>query len=303
MLFVSNELTSLFLLDIFTNLASYIKNNFLHDIKHLVLGHSNAVLRKWNQLSLISNTNEKQQETIAPELPILSIIPTDLQPDQSPFAWHKLTLPKFQSRLSFCVYSDENVVIKYMPYLYTVRMSAAYVGRSYPDIIDAKVYIEDAFDTRHVKEFEMTTLLVFPPSVLENTLTPEQIDHLSNSIPKENIPLINQQRYVIPYQTRYFVRLVGQSDNSRLFGDQALPEYMISYDFEIYVNLPTKLFVMFNPGKIETIDLKTYTSSFKQNNESTHSNEKKPDTATSISLEVDPDTGSYLIHTVIQATN
>jgi len=295
-----NELPSLIVMDILTSIAVKVKDHLYHKPKHVILGHSTAVLRQWQQMKLYENDEERERELTAPSLPILSIIPNDLQPDQAPFAWHR-DLASVNRRMGFCVVRTDDFMIRYVPYLYTIRFSMIFTGRSFPDVTDAKIAIEELFSTRQMNEYEITSLIALPVSAIESVVDPSILTSIQSYIPKSLIKLIGEERYTIPFQLRYFLRCMGQSENSQLFGEQGLPNYSVSFDFELIVNLPTKVYMEY-AGKILQIDCKIHTN-IENKDESKKEDHDKNDVTIveQTDLEVDSETGSFIIHTILKA--
>jgi hypothetical protein len=300
---ISNEFSSAIIVDILAYESIKQRDAFVHKPKHVIVGHAQAILRQWDQWKIIDLTNQTDidHELTSPHLPILTVFPSDLQPDQSPFAWHRVNLPSFQKRYtSFCVYKDDTIAIKYVPYLYTLRFNSSFVGRSYLEITDCKVAIEELYATRQMVEEEIDTALVIPPGILETYLAPEQLDAIKSVIPYETVRFIGEERFIIPFKMRYFIRCNGQSDNSQLFGDQQLPSYMVSYDFEVFVSLPTKLIIDFNPGVIKTIDIKSTDITFTSTSlSSTKSNVNDYSIIETTSIDYDDNLKSYVLHTIL----
>jgi hypothetical protein len=200
---VLNEFSSLFLMDLVVNLSTKLLEFFRHKPKHLIIGHATAVLRQWKQYTEVYKVEDKRYrewELTAPELPILSVVVTDLQADQYAFPWHRVRLKSLNRLYGFKVYQDQNIIIRYVPYLYTIRLTFVFTGRSFAETTEAKFIISEFFDTNQMTEFEMSSLLIIPPETLESMLTPEQLDILDDYVPKELVKLINEERYVIPFQ-------------------------------------------------------------------------------------------------------
>jgi len=287
---ILNSFPSLLPLDIFANLVTYIGQNLTIKPKNYVLGFAEKVLQKITQT-----------DSYTPDLPILSCIPGDIEPDESHFAWHKPGIESVQRRFSHCVLSTDDFKVMILPYLYKFTCDIQYTGQSHADIVNARILVEELFSTRHVNEIVMTSALVFPNGLVENLLTPQQLETFEQFIPKELIKLINEERYVIPYPFRYFVRLNGQSDNSSLFGEnKLLPDYMCSYNFEVQVSLPTKIFLQFR-SKIHQINLNYQLDSSTKQAETTENESEKPEIIEFTELDIDQETGSYIVKHIIKA--
>jgi len=296
-----NDLTSLIVLDIFSNFLQKRVLAYLHrQPKHISIGYASALLRQWKQYNIIGTDEQKEQNLVSPELPIISLIPTDFQTDNIAFPWHRMTLPKFQRKMSLCLLKTEDFAIRYIPYLYQIRGSLTYLGTSFADITDAKVRLFEGLDTNQMVEEEVTSLITFPSNTIENLLTTEQLESVKDYLAKETIKLIGHERYCLPYRFRYFGRITGLSDTSQLFGEQTLPEYLIALDFEIFVNLPTKIWFEFR-SLIETIDIRI-SSEFDRVKQPQQHQETKPDynVIEITNLELDETTGSYVIHTQLR---
>ena len=301
-----NELTSIILMDFMTSLTkSYVVDNLIHKPKTIQLGYASAILRKWKQMSLYDDTRDREGQVIAPDLPILSVIPQELQPDNSPFAWHKLTLPKLQRRFSLCLLKTDKFVIKYVPYLYTLRFSIVFVGRSFADVTDAQILLEEMFGTRHVIPFEMQSVLTFPKEVFTNIFDQQSLQTITQYIPLAVVPLLAQERYVAPYKLNVQIKNTSIGTQSQLFGETGLPDYSIQADFEAYLTLPTRFIINYR-GIIKEIRLnvigkgKAVSDTTANSNNSQQTNDNVV-VLESNSLELDPETGSYIIHTILKA--
>jgi len=300
-----NELTSIIIMDFMTSLVkSYILDNLANNNrpKHIQLGYASSVLRKWKQMSLYDDIRDREGQVIAPDLPILSVIPQDLQPDSSPFAWHKLTLPNLHRKFSLCLIKTDKFTINYVPYLYMLRFSIVYIGRSFADVTDAQMLFEEMFATRHVILHEMQSVLTFPKEIFTNIFDQQSLQTISQYIPLTVVPLLAQERYVAPYKLNVQIRNTGVGTQSQLFGETGLPEYGIQADFEAYLTLPTKFVINYN-SVIKEIKLNLMAA---ENNKVTQQTKDSNNDVTVIesdSLELDPETGSYIIHTILKANN
>ena len=286
---LTNSIQSLIVMDIYANLMSQIGNNLLIKPRNYVIGFAEKVLQKITQTDIYT-----------PDLPIVSCIPGDINPDESHFPWHMNNVSSALYKFGFKVACFDDFEIRVIPYLYTIHCDIQYTGQSYPDVLNARITIEELFGTRKVLENEMTSIVTLDPSIIENLLTPEQLETLEQFIPKQNVNLANKEFYVIPYQFRYFVKLTGQSDTSSLFGETKLvPDYMSSYNFEIVVNLPTKIILKFK-STIKQINI-NYPFQINKTEEETQDTNEKPNLIEFYDYEIDADTGSLIVHHIIKA--
>jgi len=226
--------------DIYYNILHLVGSQLTLKPTTYVIGGAQTIFQKYIQ-----------DKSYVNRLPILTLIPGDLQPDEVKMTWHmnvpnKPILMRYRVKLFTIEDNDSKLEIGVIPYLYNGHFDLVYIAPSYPDALSFRIYCEEIFNTRAYGEFKIPTVLLFPDRVISANLNYMQFEIFDQNIPKLHLKLTDEIVYAIPYTMRVFLRLTGQSDSSNLFPGQSLPDYVATLNFEFTVNLPTRLTFQLN---------------------------------------------------------
>jgi hypothetical protein len=220
--------------DIYYYILHYIGNQLTLKPNTYVIGGSQTVFQKFIQ-----------SDTYVAKLPILTLVPGDLQPDEVKMTWHMNVNKNIISKYRIPLYEleDDNMRLEIgcVPYLYHGHFDIVYIAPSYPDALSFRIFCEEIFHTRAYGEYKIPTVLLFPNQVIASNLNYEQFEIFDEMMPKLHLKLTDEIVYAIPFTLRVFLRLTGQSDSSSLFPNQSLPDYVSTLNFEFTTNLPTRL--------------------------------------------------------------